>query len=577
MTTAITSYDPQELKASLIAYMQSKPEFADFNYEGSTLNTIIDLLVRNTHYIAYMANMVSTESFLDSAQLRSNVVSHAQKLSYVPKSRTASTIVADIEVTPPGASTEFSLVCDKGSVFLNTVGNVTYSFTNTSEVTLLKNIEGKFVAQNVELKQGQLRSQRYLYSSATKLVSLLNSDIDTSTVRVFVTSPMTGDIVEYIRVENIVDVSTDSAVFYLFENTQGKYDIQFGQNVLGREPEDQSVVMIEYVGVEAEHANGLKTLIAGTPIGKYSNIKVTVNVEAYGGAERSDVDFIRFIAPKIWETQNRAVRDKDYVAIMLREFTFIKSAIAWGGEKNVPPRYGSVFLCAIPQEGFVIADSVKDIIKKRISEFSVASITPEVVDASYIGLILDIGILYDASKTTNTFTQTVAAVKASVQQYNDTSLELFDFWYNNSELVQAIRSDTPSIYSIEISKKAFIDIAISRNATTQYIAEFLNPIVPGSVTISDDLVFDINASAQKVYEDGNGKILKSITKNGITSVETVGSIDYDTGYAEFNALLLEQGTVRFTAQPVTGNFYTERNYAVYVDQINVDLITQRKV
>lgn len=577
MTTAITSYDPQELKASLIAYMQSKPEFADFNYEGSSLNTIIDLLVRNTHYIAYMANMVSTESFLDSAQLRSNVVSHAQKLSYVPKSRTASTLVADLEVIPPGPSTEFSLVCEKGSVFLNTIGNVTYSFTNTSEVTLLKNIEGKFVASGVELKQGQLRSQRYLYSAATKLVSLLNSDIDTSTVRVFVTSPMTGDVVEYIRVENIVDVSTDSAVFYLFENTQGKYDIQFGHDVLGREPEDQSVVQIEYVGVEKEHANGLKTLIAGTPIGKYSNIKVTVGVEAYGGAERSDVDFIKFIAPKIWETQNRAVRDKDYVAIMLREFSFIKSAIAWGGEKHVPPRYGRVFLCAIPQEGFVIADSVKDIIQKRISEFSVASITPEVVDASYIGLILDIGILYDTSKTTNTFTQTVASVKSSVQSYNDTKLKLFDFWYNNSELVQIIQRDTPSIYSIEINKKAFIDIEISRNATTQYIAEFLNPIVPGSVTISDDLVFDINATEQKVYEDGAGNILKSITKNGITSVENVGSIDYDTGYTEFNALLLEQGTVRFTAQPVAGNFYTERNYAVYVDQINVDLITQRKV
>lgn len=561
----------------MIAYMQSKPEFADFNYEGSSLNTIIDLLVRNTHYIAYMANMVSTESFLDSAQLRSNVVSHAQKLSYVPKSRTASTLVADLEVTPPGASTEFSLVCEKGSVFLNTIGNVTYSFTNTSEVTLLKNIEGKFVASDVELKQGQLRSQRYLYNAANKLVSLLNSDIDTSTVRVFVTSPMTGDVVEYIKVENIVDVSTDSAVFYLFENTQGKYDIQFGHDVLGREPEDQAVVQIEYVGVEKEHANGLKTLVAGTPIGKYSNIKVTVTVEAYGGAERSDVDFIKFIAPKIWETQNRAVRDKDYVAIMLREFAFIKSAIAWGGEKHVPPRYGRVFLCAIPQEGFVIADSVKDIIQKRISEFSVASITPEVVDASYIGLMLDIGILYDTSKTTNTFTQTVAAVKSSVQSYNDTKLKLFDFWYNNSELVQIIQRDTPSIYSIEVNKRAFIDIEISRNATTQYIAEFLNPIVEGSVTISDDLVFDINATEQKVYEDGKGNILKSITKNGITSVETVGSIDYETGYAEFNALLLEQGTVRFTARPVAGNFYTERNYAVYVDQINVDLITQRKV
>lgn len=576
MSTTITSYDPQELKASLIAYIQSKPDFADFNYEGSTLNTVIDLLVRNTHYIAYMANMVSSESFLDSAQLRANVVSHAQKLSYTPKSRTASTIMVDVEVIPAVAPAEFSLVCDKGSVFLNTVGNVTYSFTNTSQVTLLKNIDGRFIASNVELKQGSLRKQKYLYTTGTRTLNVINSDIDTSTVRVFVTNPITGEIAEYTRVENIVDVKSDSPVFYLFENTLGTYDIQFGQNVLGIEPTDQSVINIEYVGVEKVHANGLKTLIAGTPIQGYSNIAVTVKSEAYGGAEKSDIEFIKFIAPKIWETQNRAVRDKDYVAIMLREFTFIKSAIAWGGETNVPPYYGRVFLCAIPQDGFVIADTVKNTIEKRITEFSVASITPEVVDASYIGLQLDVGILYNASQTTNTFAQVKAAVKTSTVKYNDNNLKLFDFWYNNSELARQIRTATPSIYSIEVDKKAFIDITINRNAIKQYIAEFLNEIKPGSLVVSA-VKFDINATSQSVYDDGQGKVIKQVVKDGITTTETIGSVNYTTGYVEFNALLLDAGTLRMTVTPVASNFYTERNYVVYIDTINVDLLTTRKV
>jgi hypothetical protein len=576
MSSLITSYDPQELKASLIEYMQAKPDFADFNYEGSTINTIIDLLVRNTHYIAYMANMVSSESFLDSAQLRANVVSHAQKLSYTPKSRTASTVVVDLEVLPSAQPTEFSLVAEKGSVFLNTIGNVTYSFTNTSEITLLKTIENKFIASNVELKQGQLRSQRYLYNSSTKTIGIMNADIDTATVRVFVTDPVTGEITEYLKVENIVDVGTDSAVFYLFENTLGKYDIQFGRNVLGAEPINNSVVRIEYVAVEAEHANGLKTLIAGTPIQGYSNIKVTVVTEAYGGAEKSDIDFIKFLAPKIWETQNRAVRDKDYVAIMLREFTFIKSAIAWGGEKNVPPYYGRVFLCAIPQDGFVIADTVKQTIERRITEFSVASITPEVVDASYIGLQLDIGILYNANQTTDTFAQTVAAVKTAANTYNQNNLRLFDFWYNDSELSRQITKAAPSIYSIETHKKAFFDTPINRNVMKHYIAEFLNEVEPGSLVVSD-VVFDINATSQKVLDDGAGKIIKQIIKDGITTNETIGSINYTTGYVEFNALLLDPGTLRMTVTPVASNFYTDRNYVVYIDTINVDLLTTRKV
>jgi len=576
MSSLITSYDPQELKASLIEYMQAKPDFADFNYEGSAINTIIDLLVRNTHYIAYMANMVSSESFLDSAQLRANVVSHAQKLSYTPKSRTASTMVVDLEVLPSAQPNEFSLVAEKGSVFLNTIGNVTYSFTNTSEITLLKTIENKFIASNVELKQGQLRSQRYLYSTGTKTIGIMNVDIDTSTVRVFVTNPVTGEITEYLKVENIVDVGTDSAVFYLFENTLGKYDIQFGRNVLGAEPVNNSVVRIEYVTVEAEHANGLKTLIAGTPIQGYSNIKVTVKTEAYGGAEKSDIDFIKFLAPKIWETQNRAVRDKDYVAIMLREFTFIKSAIAWGGEKNVPPYYGRVFLCAIPQDGFVIADTVKQTIEKRITEFSVASITPEVVDASYIGLQLDIGILYNANQTTDTFAQTVAAVKTAANSYNQNNLRLFDFWYNDSELGRQIKKFAPSIYSIETHKKAFVDTIINRNVMKHYIAEFLNELEPGSLVVSD-VVFDINATSQKVLDDGEGKIIKQVVKDGITTNETIGSINYTTGYVEFNALLLDPGTLRMTVTPVASNFYTDRNYVVYIDTINVDLLTTRKV
>lgn len=576
MSTTVTSYDPQELKESLIAYMQTKPEFADFNYEGSTLNTVIDLLVRNTHYIAYMANMVSSESFLDSAQLRANVVSHAQKLSYTPKSRTATRLVADIEVIPAAAPKEFSLVCDKGSVFLNTIGNVTYSFTNTNEVTLLKTAAGRFIASGIELVQGQLRSQRYLYNAATKTITILNSDIDTSTVRVYVTNPTTGDITEFSKVENIIDINTDSAVFYLFENTLGKYDIQFGRGVLGAEPDDQSIVTIEYVGVETDHANGLKTLIAGTPIQGYSKIAVTVTTEGYGGSEKSDIEYIKFLAPKIWETQNRAVRDKDYIAIMLREFPFIKSAIAWGGEKNVPPYYGRVFLCAIPQEGFVIADTVKSIVEKRITEFSVASITPEVVDAAYIGLQLDIGILYNSSATTNTFTQTVAAVKTSVNEYNEKNLMLFDFWYNDSEITKQIRAASPAVYSLEINKKAFFDIAISRNITKQYIAEFMNPIEPGSLVVSA-VNFDINGTKQSVYDDGKGLVLRSVTKDNIAKIDTIGSINYATGYVEFNALLLDAGTLRMTVTPVDKNFYTDRNYVVYIDQINVEQLTARKV
>lgn len=576
MSLNLTSYDPAELKASLIEYIQSKPDFSDVNYEGSTINTIIDLLVRNTHYIGYMANMVATESFLDSAQLRSNVVSHAQKLSYVPKSRTASTIVADIKVTPASPQSSFLIVCDKGSSFINTVGNVNYSFTNTSDFTLVKSDDGNYYAENVELKQGNLNRLRFLKSQSSQTFEIPNKNIDTSTLRVRVRDSATSlESVEYVRATNIIDVDVDSLVYYLFESTTGFYNIEFGKGVLGVEPDENSVIEIEFVSVETTHANGLKTLVAATPIGGHSNITLSVKTEAYGGAERDDIQKIKFLAPKNYEAQNRAVRDTDYETIMLREFPFIKSAKAWGGEKNSPPFYGKIFLCAIPQEGFVIADSVKTIIQRRLSEFGVSGITPEVVDAEFIGLNLSVGILFDESQNNETFSQIATSLKTVIEDYNNQYLKTFDFWYNNSLLLKNINKYIPSIYSIEIDKTAFIEFSSIPNKKTLYSFDFNNEIVPGSITISD-LVFDSNATNQSVYDDGEGNIVSKYTKLNVDFIQNIGTVDYETGKISFATTILNSVKTKLNLEPKFDNFYTKQNKVVYIDNVTVDPLDDRR-
>jgi hypothetical protein len=576
MALNITSYDPQELKQSLIEHIQTKPEFADFNYEGSTLNTVIDLLVRNTHYIAYMANMVSTESFLDSAQLRANVVSHAQKLSYIPKSRTATTAVVDLEVTPSGATNEISVICEKGSSFINTVGNVSYSFTNLNDVVLYKNETGKFVSTDVELKQGHLLRQRVLYSGTNKVIELLNKDIDTSTLRVFVkTSVNDTTHTEYLKVEDITTVDLNGNIFFISENSTGHYQVEFGKGILGKEPDSGAVVELEYVVPEKEHANGIKSLICASPVSGYSNVTVNVTTEGYGGAERNSIDYIKFLAPKIYEAQNRAVREGDYEALMLREFPFIKSAIAWGGEKNNPPFYGTTFMCAIPQDGFVIADSVKKVIEKRMSEFAVTSITPRMVDAEYLGLRLKVGVLFNADATSNTFEQTSSDIRNVVNQYNDEQLKTFDFWYNNSLLSQKIRERSPAVYSVEIDKEAFYTVDIRTNTKTKYRADLVNEVVEGSIKTSD-VIFDINATEQKIYDKG-GKLYKSINKNGLAITEEIGTVDYKTGVIDFDAMILNTGKLTISFTPTTDNFYTERNYIVYIDQVYISRLTDRRV
>lgn len=569
----VFSYDPSELKQSLVAFMQTKPEFADFNYEGSAINTMIDLLTRNTHYIAYMANMVGTESFLDSAQLRANIVSHAQKLSYVPKSRTASTMVVDIEVIPSTAPAPgvFSITAPKGTTFINTIENVSYSFVTTNEVVLTKNIQGRFVASSVELKQGQLLRQQFLVSTTGK-IELSNKDIDTSTVRVFVKASQTSvEQTEYQRVNDITDIDSDSRVFYLSENTFGNYDVEFGKGVLGFEPQPGSIVTVESVLVEKEHANGLDSLVAASPIDVYSNIRVQVQVEAFGGAERSSNEYIKFLAPRTYEAQNRAVREQDYSTIAMREFPFIKSANSWGGEKNVPPYYGKVFICAIPQEGFVIADTVKSNISERIRRFSMMS--AEVVDPIYLGVTLNIGVIFNADSTVDTFAQTIFKIQTEVQKYND-ELKTFNLWFNNSLLVQRIKTSVPAAQSLEIEKTIFQDHPIVSGRNERYSFQFVNKVKPGSL-MSSAVVIDSLATSQIITDDGEGRVIKKVTKGGVVIVDDIGTINYETGQVEFAEQFINSGTLRITVSPSTNNVYTERNFVIVIDDTQISRITER--
>lgn len=573
----LTSYDPADIKSSLIAYMKTKPNFADFDYEGGAINTIIDLLVRNTNFIAQMANMTATESFLDSALLRSNVVSHAQKLSYIPKSRTASSVVVDITVTPASPATDSSIVCEKGSVFINTIGNIHYTFTNTNSAVLVRGVDGKFVARGVELKQGYLQNQRFLYSLNTKKIEVLNTDIDTSTLRVFVMSSSFGaSRTEYSKVDDVTELTSNSPVFFLTENTNGFYNIEFGKNVIGMEPEADSTVEIEYISVAKDHANGISSLIAASSIEGYSNITVDVTTNGYGGAEKNGIDYIKFIAPKIYAAQNRAVREEDYAAIMMKEFPFIKSAIAWGGERNVPKYYGRVFLCAIPKDGFTIAKPVKDIIEKRMRQFSVTTISSEVVDSKYIGLRLDIGVMFNANTTNDTFTQTTNKLNEIIMKYNDDFLMTFEFWYNNSQLSSLIMDQTPAVSSLEINKVAFVKSAVKTNKMSKYTIEFLNTIEKGSVSVSN-VSLDINATIQMIKDDSDGKMVSIITKNGVESTTAIGTVNYETGEVVFDAMLLSDGFIETTVTPSTDNFYTDRNYVVFIDTSNIYSIIDKKV
>ncbi|MDX1532734.1 MAG: hypothetical protein R3230_00850 [Nitrosopumilaceae archaeon] len=567
----VTSLDPDNIKDSLIEFFSQKPEFSDFDYEGSAINSIVDLLVRNAHMISYEANMVANESYLNSAQIRGNASSHSQKLSWVPRSRTSARLIADIVVTPRSDQPETSITCVAGSTFLRAVGGTTYTFTNTSDFTLFKNsVDSTYFVNDVELVQGQYISNTFIYDPVnTSKIFIPNVNVDTSTIRVFVkTSPTADSGVEFVKVDDISEVSTDSSVFYLGETRNEQYFIEFGKDILGAEPDVGSAIVIEYVVTEEEHGNKISELVAGSTIEGYSNITIDVTTPAYGGADKSTLEEIKFIAPRAYQSQNRAVRESDYVVEIKKRFPYIKSANVWGGEKNDPPYYGTVFISLITTDDVILTDTIKRDIEATLDSVNVVTITPQVVDTSYIDIDLNTQIIFNNKVTKKTFGEIKSIVSDIIESYADKILD-FDSYYNNSELIDLIRAGDNSIESVELDKTVYVTQSSVQNTLNKYSINFKNEIEEGSLVVSN-IKTDINSISETIY-DSDGIIYNRRVINGNTVDVNIGTINYESGLVEFTLTNLNSGDIKITIEPTGDNFYSNLQSVL---RLNNNSITQ---
>jgi hypothetical protein len=560
----VTSLDTEDLKQSLISFVQEKPEFSDIDYEGSAINTIVDLLVYNTSFTSYQANMVANESFLDTAQIRRNVVSHAQKLSYVPKSTTASRLICDIEVIPvQKTNIPTSIVMDAGTQFIASSDNVSFTFINNAAYVLsYSNVSQSYKAFNVDLYQGQRITERYTYASES--INLSNTNADTATMLINVNST------PYKKATSIDEFSNIALVYFLGENQYTQPVIEFGKNILGLEPSDGDIVTITYIATEQDNANGLTNLVPASTISGYSNIVTTVTTAAYGGSEREDIDSIRFQAPKIYQAQDRALTDTDYIPILKTRFSFIKSAIAWGGETNIPPAYGTVFISILSDSG-QITPSVKQQMVSFLSTKNVGSVTPTIVDPDIFHANLNITFSYDNRRTNLSFSSLVAAIKNVVTEYNE-EISDFGLFLNPSELISRIKMIS-GITSVDINKLVYKDVNVLNFENPLYSVNFKNEIHVGSLAIDGFSVAN-NSTETKVYDDKLGNVFLSyVDSSSITRVSNIGTIDYKTGEVEF-ALNIIDGTesLRVFVRPLQDNFYVNQNQIISIDQTDIELI-----
>jgi hypothetical protein len=472
----VTSLDFDTIKTNLKDFLKQQSEFSDYDFDGSGLSVLLDILAYNTHYNAYYLNMVANESFLDSASLRNSVVSHAKKFGYVPRSASAPRAIINVTVDT-GSSNTGTLTIPKGYRFIsNQIDNRAYNFVAIDDYTVSKT-GNNYVFTNLPIYEGSFVTYNYVHSESSnpkQVFTLQDSEIDTKTLIVRVQPSISNtQITIYNQATDALSVTGNSEIYFLQESQDGNYQFYFGDGVLGKKLPDGAYLTVSYLTTNAEAGNKANNFIAGSGLSGFVNITVNSLTAASGGATRETVDEIKYAAPLNFLSQNRAVTKNDYIRLIQQKYPAFEAVNVWGGEENEPPVYGKVFISAKPKLGFEVTDTEKEYVKDTILKpMSILTVTPEIVDVDYNYLKVESGVFYDPTKTSLNENQLQTAIKQIVTNFASSNLNKFNSYFNYSGLERVISDYSKAIVSNEVDlmvgKKFRPDLINSNNYVLDY-------------------------------------------------------------------------------------------------------------
>lgn len=490
-TRPTTQLDFDQLKADIINFIKTNPTFTDYNFEGSALNAIADILAYNTHNNAYYANMLHNEGFIDTAQKRSSVVSKAKELGYTPRSASCSTAFVDVNLTNTPTGTQ--PVLSRGVSFNSFNDNGSYTFF-VADDTVTTNSGGVTKFSDVRIINGT-RTQNYFkvdrLTNARSIFTIPNKNVDTKTLRVFVLDSV-GSVnrTEYFPASNVYDLTPDSKVYFIQESYDGYNQIYFGENILGNQPGDLNIIDIDYFVVENfDLPNDCMTFTFDGTIG-LSTVSVVTKQSAFGGATAEDIDSVRYNAIKANSAKERVVTTLDYSLKIAENFSFVRSSSVWGGEDNEPPIYGKVFISLQPTAGYFISDEVKtNQILPVIKKSSMMTVIPEFIDPSYTMVEFITRLKFNPYKTTNTREIVEFATRDSIASYVD-SISTFNSIYLESTLIKNILELDPGIVSVNILKKVGFNISPVAGVVAQHKKSINNKVLANTIESNRFQVFN---------------------------------------------------------------------------------------
>ena len=573
----ITDLEFDGIKTNLKDYLSSQTQFLDYDFEGSGMDILMDVLAYNTHYMGYYANMVANEMFMDSASLRESVVSHAKHLNVIPNSVTAPQALLDMTFTPAGSP--ISLTIAKNTKFKTSISGSSYTFTTTTSTTVMPS-GSVYSVTNLPIKEGKILNKSYTVNLAdvSQRFIIPNTNVDTSTISVQVQNSSSDTTVVTWTDGNSLDVTTITSsqkVYFLQEVEEGKYEIIFGDGAVGKQLADGNIIFIEYLVTKGTEANKANSFTAVGTVADLSSGNYTLSVAAVatGGASAETISSLKNNAPKLYQAQKRATTKDDYKAILLAERNDIESLTVYGGEEASPAVYGKVYIAIKPVGDTVYSSATKDDIKTTIlKKTNVVTVTPEIVDPIYYYLLVTTTVNYDPVVLLTNEDTLKSAIDTSINSYFTNDLQKFDQKFRYSTLTKLIDNTNSSIRNSKTSIKYQLRInPITLAVTSTYTLEFNNPVTKS--TVSSTAFTASDGYTYTLVDDGVGFIKLARSTYTTTAVtidspvvymtlldgsENQGTIDYDTGKIvlnNFNPYTISDGStsIKFTITPGTNN------------------------
>jgi len=589
----VSELDFDDIKINLKTFLQNQSEFQDYDFEGSGFAVLIDLLAYNTHYLGFNANMLANEMYLDSADIRKNIVSLAKMLGYTPTSPKAPTAVINILVNNASGT---SITMPKGTVFTTSVDGTSYQFvTNAANTTTPSS--GVYRFSNVSIYEGTLVTFKYTVdtSDPDQRFIIPSVNADTSTLRVQVqNSASDTTLTTYTIATGITELSSTSKVYFLQENENGKFEVYFGDGIIGQSLSDGNIVILEYIVTNKTEANGASSFTLSGNIDGFTNVTVTTVSNAQGGAEAQSKESIRYNAPLQYAAQDRAVTTTDYETLVQEIYPNAQSVSAWGGEDDETPVYGVVKIAIKAASGSTLTGATKTSIVTQLKKYNVASVRPQIVDPETTTILLTSNVKYDERATTKTRDTLRSEIISALNTYNTNTLQKFDSMFRYSKIVELIDNTDTSILSNITTLRIRKTFTPTISSSTRYDVYFRNAVynphtghksMSGGVLESSGFKVPNDSNVYFLDDDGSGNVRRYYLVSGVRTYvnNTQGTINYTTGQITINSLTVasvenirgaSSTVIELTVQPNSNDIVPVRDQILSIDTANSSITVE---